>query len=263
MQDLLMILSRRVVRVALSLALGMASHTVHAGVVIDGTRQIYPEPRREVTVRVTNDDKHAPRLVQAWLDAGDAQEAPTLSDVPFVLSPPVFRLDAGKSQSMRLSYTKAPLPTDRESLFWLNVLEVPGATSEFDPTLEDSQRNHFKFAFRIRTKVFFRPTQLPGTPEEAPGLLRWSVERGAQGSVIQVHNPSAYHVTFNDIVLLMGSGPEAEKLSLTEGMVEPGGTLKVPVPKAAKVIPADARVDFTYINDFGGFSSVQPAVLHR
>ena len=46
-------------------------------------------------------------------------------------------------------------------------------------------------------------------------------------------------------------------------MVEPGGTLKVPVPKAAKVIPADARVDFTYINDFGGFSSAQPAVLHR
>lgn len=66
MQDLLMILSRRVVRVALSLALGMASHTVHAGVVIDGTRQIYPEPRREVTVRVTNDDNTRP----AWSRRG-------------------------------------------------------------------------------------------------------------------------------------------------------------------------------------------------
>jgi chaperone protein EcpD len=78
-----------------------------------------------------------------------------------------------------------------------------------------------------------------------------------------VHNPSAYHVTFNDIALLMGSHPGAEKLSLPEGMVAPGGTLKVPVPNAAQVIPADARVNFTYINDFGGFSSAQPAVLHR
>jgi len=263
MQDLLMILSRRAMCVALSLSLGIASHMAHAGVVIDGTRQIYPEQRREVTLRVTNDDKHAPRLVQAWLDAGDPQAAPSLSDVPFVLSPPVFRLDSGKSQSMRLSYTKAPLPADRESLFWLNVLEVPGATSEFDPTLEDDQRNHFKFAFRIRTKVFFRPAQLSGTPEEAPGLLRWSLARVAQGNEIQVHNPSAYHVTFNDIALLMGADPNAKKLILPEGMVEPGGTLKVPVPKAAKAIPADARVSFTYINDFGGFSSVQPAVLHR
>lgn len=88
MQDLLMFLSHRVVSVALSLALGIASHGAQAGVVIDGTRQIYPEQRREVTIRVTNDDKHAPRLVQAWLDAGDPEAAPTLSDVPFVMSPP-------------------------------------------------------------------------------------------------------------------------------------------------------------------------------
>ena len=78
-----------------------------------------------------------------------------------------------------------------------------------------------------------------------------------------MHNPSAYHVTFNDIYLLMGSHPDAKKLSLPEAMVEPGGTLKLPVPNAAKVIPADARVNFTYINDFGSFSSAQPAVLHR
>ena len=99
MQDLMMFLSHRVVSVALSLALCIASQAAHAGVVIDGTRQIYPEQRREVTIRVTNDDKHAPRLVQAWLDAGDAEAAPTLSDVPFVLSPPVFRLTPAKASS--------------------------------------------------------------------------------------------------------------------------------------------------------------------
>lgn len=263
MHGLLMIPSRHWLLAMLSLALAIASQSVHAGVIIDGTRQIYPEQRREVTVRVTNDDKLAPRLVQAWVDAGDSREAPELSDAPFVLSPPVFRLDAGKSQAMRLSYTKAALPTDKESLFWLNVLEVPGSDSEFDPSLEESQRNHLKFAFRIRTKVFFRPAQLAGKPEEAPDLLHWSVHRVAQNNVIRVHNPSAYHVTFNDVDLLMGQRADAQKLALEPSMVPPGETLTLEVPKAVREIPADARVSFTYINDFGGFSTAQPALLGR
>ncbi|WP_164671810.1 fimbria/pilus periplasmic chaperone, partial [Pseudomonas viridiflava] len=97
----------------------------HAGVVIDGTRHIYPQQRREITLRLTNDDERAPRLVQVWLDQGDPASDPSNSEVPFSLSPPVFRLYPQKSQAVRLVYTEEPLPADRESLFWLNALEIP------------------------------------------------------------------------------------------------------------------------------------------
>lgn len=245
----------------LSLAAGLAAQPTQAGVIINGTRQIYPEHRREVTIQLTNDDQHAPRLVQAWLDRGDEQQVPELSDVPFSLSPPVFRLDAGKSQAMRLSYTKEPLPQDRESLFWLNVLEVPPRVSEFDPSVEEQELNHLRFAFRIRTKVFFRPANLRGKPEDAPPQLRWSLQRSGQGATLEVHNPSPYHITFNEVALAVGSDIDTNLVAAEGGMVLPGATLRLPVQLPVPVIPANAQVHFKYINDFGGFSAAQRAPL--
>ncbi|MCS3419783.1 MULTISPECIES: fimbrial biogenesis chaperone [unclassified Pseudomonas] len=253
--------SRLLMRVVLGFSLSQATQLASAGVIINGTRQVYPEQRREITIQLTNDDQHTPRLVQAWVDGGDAHQARELNEAPFSLSPPVFRLDAGKSQAMRLAYNKAPLPADRESLFWLNVLEVPPRINEFDPVTEEGDRNHLQFAFRIRTKVFFRPTGLPGNADTAPGQLRFALQRSAKGVLLQVHNPSAYHVTFNEIALAMGAGPGARVLPVDAQMVEPGGTLSLPVREAVAVIPPSAQVHFKYINDYGAFSPTQRAAL--
>jgi len=95
-----------------------------AGVVVDGTRVVYPAAKREVTININNPGS-VPSLVQAWLDAGDPRAKPGDSKVPFVLTPPLFRLDPTKVQSLRLVYTHDPLPADRESVFWLNVLDIP------------------------------------------------------------------------------------------------------------------------------------------
>src|SRR6185312_1276720 len=95
-----------------------------AGVVVNGTRVVYPAAKREVTISLRNAGE-TPSLVQAWLDAGNPQSKPGEAHVPFVLSPPLFRLDPTKVQSLRLVYTRDPLPEDRESVFWLNVLDVP------------------------------------------------------------------------------------------------------------------------------------------
>ena len=52
----------------------------HAGIVVNGTRFIYPAKQQEIGVRVSNDgDK--PSLVQVWIDRGDpAMPASELSD---------------------------------------------------------------------------------------------------------------------------------------------------------------------------------------
>src|SRR5580698_3626086 len=95
-----------------------------AGDVVDGTRVVYPAAKREVTINIRNPGD-TPSLVQAWLDAGDPHAKPGESRVPFVMTPPLFRLDPTKGQSLRLVYTHDALPEDRESLFWLNVLDIP------------------------------------------------------------------------------------------------------------------------------------------
>jgi len=253
--------SRLLFAIALLLAISMCSgwpSIAHAGVVIDGTRHIYPQQRREITLRLTNDDERAPRLVQVWLDQGDPASDPSNSEVPFSLSPPVFRLNPQKSQAVRLVYTQEPLPADRESLFWLNALEIP---PKLNTEADDAPANHLQFAFRIRTKVFFRPADLPGSPNDAPTQLRWTLRRSAQGALLEVHNPSAYHVTFNEVALAMGPQKDAPLLQAQEGMVPPGGNLTLTVREAVQAIPADAQVHFKFINDYGTFSAPQRAPL--
>lgn len=232
-----------------------------AGVIISGTRHIYPERQREITIQLTNDDPLAPRLVQAWVERAGSSTAPESSDVPFSLSPPVFRIDASKGQAMRLVYTGEPLPEDHESLFWLNVLEVP-PNVQAGRALDEGGQNYLRFAFRIRTKLFFRPAKLSGKPEEAIERLRWSLHRGPHGAQLQVHNPSNYHVTFNEVALAMGARPDAHLLPGEIGMVAPGGRLTFAIHQSkAAVIPADAQVQFKFINDYGAFSAPQRAPL--
>ena len=235
------------------LTLCLAIPPARAGVVIGGTRQIYPAQSREITVQVTNDDKKFPRLVQAWLDSGDEKMTPEQSDVPFTLTPPAFRVEGGKSQSLRMVYTKEPLPADKESVFWLNVLEVP-------PKLDDGD-NQLRFAFRIRTKVFFRPQGLPGTPQDAVATLQWSWHKTAQGSELEVRNPSPYYVSFQDVALALGSQPDA-RLNRSDQyqMVTPGASQRYLLKDALAALPAGAHVQFSTINDFGGFVPAQAAL---
>ena len=215
-----------------------------AGVVISGTRVVYPAQQHEVTVKLTNEDKAFPRLVQAWVDDGDEKIKVDKINVPFNLTPPVFRMEAGKSQAMRLIYIKEPLDKNKESLFWLNVLEVP-------PTLGNEQDNQLRFAFRIRIKLFFRPENLSMKPEDAREKLVWSLVKEGANQALEVSNPSPYYVSFQSVALKVG-----EKLIQSPDftMVAPGGKQRY----ALKDVPTGvgAKVVFSIIDDYGAFVPV-------
>ena len=100
-----------------------AASAVRASVVIGGTRVVFPARQGEATVRLTNENDYA-TLVEAWIDSGDIKSTPNSANSPFLITPPLFRMDPHKDQSLRIIYTQGsqPLPADRESLFWLNVL---------------------------------------------------------------------------------------------------------------------------------------------
>lgn len=123
-----------------------------AGIVLNGTRVIYPADKKEVSVSLKNTGLHAV-LVQSWLDTGNPYATPEKIPVPFVVMPPITRIDGGKSQNLRLRYTGETLPDDRESVFWLNVLSVP-------PKITDVNSQHLNVAYQTRIKVFYRPANL-------------------------------------------------------------------------------------------------------
>jgi chaperone protein EcpD len=211
-----------------------------ASVVIAGTRVVYNATDSEVTLKLSNVGK-SPALTQVWLDKGDPKDDPSKLDLPFILTPPLARIDPDKSQTIRIAYTGEALPKDRETLFWFNVLEVPPK-----PTAADAGQNYVQLAFRSRLKFFFRPSGLPGSADEAPGKLNWRLGNQGGKTVLQVSNPTPYHVTI--IEAQVGAGERAPKFD--DGvMLDPDGQATLPLSGTAANGP---KVSFTTLNDFGG-----------
>ena len=95
--------------------------SAQANVVIIGTRVIYPQDQKNIIVKLENNGKNA-ALVQAWLDTGDQNADPKNIKTPFIITPPVSRVEAKSGQSLRITYTGSQsLPQDRESLYYFNL----------------------------------------------------------------------------------------------------------------------------------------------
>jgi chaperone protein EcpD len=214
-----------------------------ASVVIGGTRVVYPAQEKEVTVKLTNEGNQ-PALVQIWLDDGDEKSTPDTAKVPFTVMPPVFRIDPSKAQAVRIAYTKEPLPSNKESLFWVNVLEVP-------PKAADDGRNHLQFAFRTRIKLFFRPPGMSGDVATARDKLTWKVVPDGKGFGVQASNPTPYYVSFAKV----GVETAGREIVGEGGMVAPGASTVFPISGLATAPGAGAQVMFTTINDFGALDA--------
>ncbi|MGB6449628.1 MAG: fimbria/pilus periplasmic chaperone [Steroidobacteraceae bacterium] len=214
-----------------------------AGIVVDGTRVVYPAEKREVTIQIRNPG-NTPSLVQAWLDAGDPHAGPGDSRVPFVMTPPLFRLDPTKGQSLRLVYTHDPLPADRESLFWLNVLDIPPRA----PANAD-RPNQLEFAFKHRMKVFFRPAGLRGTAAGAPARLTWKLKlKDGKLVAIEASNPTAYHVSLTEVIATLGGRAVTAKADMVDPFASRSFDLRAPLTAPSGAVP----LQYWFVNDYGG-----------
>jgi P pilus assembly chaperone PapD len=213
-----------------------------ASVVISSTRVIYDAQEAEVTVRLLNQGS-VPTLVQTWIDRGQTEQQPSNIDVPFVVTPPISRIDPSKGQTLRIAYTGEPLPRDKESVFWLNVLEVPPKVKD-----DNSGKGSLQLAFHSRIKLFYRPADLKGKPEDAPAALSWRYREQDGKPGVEAYDPTAYHVSFGRIeVSLNGRSAACED----GGMVNPGEHQWFPL-SAWKPGEAATQVRYMSINDLGG-----------
>lgn len=231
--------------IALSLALTVTtvtSFSASANVVIAGTRIIYPSDKRDVSVQLTNRGTE-PALVQAWLDNGNPDANPDTIKVPFTLSRSVARIEAGKGYVLRLAFTGTqPLPSDRESVFYFNLLDIPPEPKNH------TDNSYLQFAFRTRIKVFYRPKGLPGSSRDAMNGLHWSMASTGKGKTLEVSNPSPYYVSFAKVTL----HANGKSYPCGGGMVAPRGHHGFKVEVAAQLPVGPMEVDANAINDYGG-----------
>ena len=215
-----------------------------AALVIRGTRIIYPAQEREVSIQLENKGQD-PILVQSWLDLGDATVAPSDIQVPFTLSPPIFRMDGDKRQVVRMVYGGNALPQDRESVFWINFLEVPPKAAG---------ANYLQFTYRTRLKVFFRPQSLTDEPGLAPQKMQWSVVTEGGQRYLEARNPTPFFVSlFQAKLVVDGSKP----VEVAVDMVQPFSSERFPLKQQAHAFKAGALLQFQAVSDFGGTIDVE------
>ncbi|MCK3827496.1 molecular chaperone [Pseudomonas edaphica] len=211
------------------------SGIAQAGITLGGTRVIYPQKLKEASIMVKNDaDRDI--MIQSWLEPDSKN---TDQDVPFALTPSLSRLGGNKQQSLRIFYAGKGLPSDKESVFWLSVQEIP-QKSEANNTLQ--------IAVRQRIKLFYRPTDLSGTPEESVKFLKWQLLSEGGKRWLLVSNNSVYYASFGAVSLEY----KGARHPVNAEMVAPGATGKFLV-EGAGAIPANAQivVEFNAINDYG------------
>ncbi|ECG8590419.1 molecular chaperone [Salmonella enterica subsp. salamae] len=166
--------------ILLGLALLAGSPVVHAGVVIGGTRFIFDADKPGITFEVNNTASNRYLVMSKILD----EKGNTSGNVPFVITPPLFPLNAGHSNIIRILRVGGDLPDDRESLFWLSVASIPETQSK-------QPENSLQVAIRSRMKLFYRPTGLKGKEEDAYRQLVWK----RTGGELSASNPTPYYVT--------------------------------------------------------------------
>ncbi|EGE5594211.1 fimbrial chaperone protein StdC [Salmonella enterica] len=178
-----------------------------AAINVDRTRIIMSSDAKAVSVGLSNESRDQPYLAQSWVEDNQGKATNVL-----IALPPLQRIDAGKKSRVRIMRVQnsgaAPLPADRESLFYFNVREIP-------PTPEDKSKNILQLATQSQMKLFLRPASLAAEGSAAP---EQKLEVLQSGRTLTLKNPTPYYIT----LVWLGQNPKQKLAGFKEGtMVTP------------------------------------------
>lgn len=218
---------------------------LNASITMTGTRIIYNGSVKSTDVHLKNKDA-IPYVVQTWFDNGNMADGPEkYVQVPFIATPPAFRIQPGEGQVIRIVYTQAEsLPQDRETLVWFNFMQVPPANIGQQKAGAESQ-NSLLIMLRNRVKLFYRPVGLSGNPQKMLENLQVSRTRRGNQFAVAIKNNQPYYITVAGLQL----SNAANVLRPTNDMIAPFTSETYVFARAPHT--EKARVRITLINDQG------------
>ena len=224
-------------KVAAAAGIMLCCTAFHASAVVNAekTRVVFSSGSIAESLSLVNSEKE-PVVVQVWTDNGDPTVNPDKVHTPIVINPPVFKMKPAEIRNIRLLLVSAgSLPQDRESVFWLNIYQIP-------PNTETRNKGEKKVVLplKIRMKVFVRPEKIGELKESDAQKLQFSIRKEATGNKLLIQNPTPWHMTIS---------------SLKSGATELAGVMVEPLSSLRLDIPADKNLsgmmDYEVINDNG------------
>ncbi|MCR4539051.1 molecular chaperone [Pseudomonas sp. 18.1.10] len=212
------------------LALVCVPLVANAAVVPDRTRVIFEESATSVSVTVSNKNLQLPFVVQSWIEDANGKKI----SAPFMVLPPLQRIEPNESSMLRIvKLPETSLPKDRESVFYLNIREIPPKSEAV---------NAMQIALQSKIKLFYRPASVKRErgADLAQGL---NLTIDSVGKQLLVDNPTPFHIT----VVGLLAGPQQEKIPVETIMIAPHSGARLPL---SSLTFSELRV--SNMNDFGG-----------
>ncbi|KWF27195.1 molecular chaperone [Burkholderia pseudomultivorans] len=211
-----------------------------ASVVMTNTRVIFAGDAKEQNLQFTNLDD-SPSVMQVWVDSGDTKSTPDTADAPFLVNPPIFRIEPKTGQTVRLIFVGHDLPQDRESIFYLNSLQIPSLNAAY------ADQNRMLVMLRNRIKVFYRPATIEGSSQTVPDKLALHLDRHDGKTRVVLDNPTGYFVS-----ALGGSAACGTHVAaFTADMVAPHSSARWVLNGTCPPGPDAAKITIRYVNDYG------------
>lgn len=202
-----------------------------AAFVLNGTRFIYEEGKKNISFEVNNksDDLYGG---QVWIDNSD--EGNTVYMIP---TPAFFRILPNGKQTLRIMNVDPNLPKNIESLFWLNVQEVPSIP-------KNEEGNALAIAMNTQVKLIYRPKVLIEGRKGSESKIKLENKNGTSYLV----NPTPYYFA---VINVKDNGKNimlSEKVTKSLSKLAPKESVDL-----GKLISGNISIDA--INDWGGINS--------
>lgn len=210
------------------------------------SRVIVDPESNGTSLRIHNEQSY-PMLVQS-----SALNEDMKTKAPFMITPPLFRLDANQQTRLRIVRTGGKYPDDRETLHWLCVKGIP-------PKAEDSwaegkngkTKTPDKISLNVQLavnnciKLLVRPKSVQGQPSESAASITWQ----RLDKVLKAENPTPFYMNLGSLKV---NGKDTEMLHY----LPPFSSYDFKLPSGS----AD-KVQWTVLDDHGGISKPFEAVL--
>jgi len=161
------------------------SQSCVAGVVLGGTRVIYDSEKKEATLTLTNTQAQKSYLVQSWITSNQGSN----KNLPFIITPPLFKLGANKKGILRIVNVDTSLPKDRESLYWINVKPIPSSDTQ--------NKNELQLIVKSSIKLIYRPAAL----QEDAATAYTKIKFTSQNNNIDIYNPTPFYINLYSVEL--------------------------------------------------------------
>ncbi|MFV4846942.1 fimbrial chaperone [Edwardsiella tarda] len=206
-----------------------------AAFILSNTRVIYDGGKKNASFEIVNNSNQV-YGGQVWIDNTEQHDG-----VYMIPSPPFFKINAKQRQIVRIMKMDLPLPKDRESLFWLNVQEIPPKPEE-----KDSDGSLLAIAMNTRVKLIYRPKSIITERSDAEKKLTLEQRHNATW----LKNPTPYYMA------VVGIKNNGISIKLSDKVMQ-SITVLAPFSSLSLDKRISNKATLEIVNDWGGVKAYE------